>query len=303
MNLINDLTIIVLTYNEKIHIERCITCAKTIAKEVIIVDSYSNDGTVDLAATLGATVYSHEWPHNHSIQFNWALENCRIDTKWVMRLDADEIIPMNLMIEINKQLKLNDGRVKGYILKRGHVFYGKKIKYGGVFPLKLLRIWEHGNGICESRLMDEHIVLKKTGKLQTLNEPFWDNNLNNISSWIHKHNSYSSKEAVEQLNRKYNLYEIPDDSLLSFQAKIKKFLKNNLYEKLPSALRSFIYFSFRYFIRFGFLDGYRGFSWHVLQGFWYRFLVDLKVYEIERKAKTLNISIRDIIIKEYNIKL
>jgi hypothetical protein len=72
---------------------------------------------------------------------------------------------------------------------------------------------------------------------------------------------------------------------------------------MPKSFRSFLYFNYRYIFRLGFLDGYQGLVWHFLQGFWYRFLIDVKVYEIEQKAKKEGKNIKEIISEEYGYKL
>ena len=120
----NRLSIIILTHNEKIHLRRCINSIKDIATEIFIVDSFSSDETVELAQRLGANVYQNKWK-NYATQFNWALKNCPIKTKWVMRLDADEVVTPELAAEIKAALSKDDG-TRGFVLNRGHVFLGKK---------------------------------------------------------------------------------------------------------------------------------------------------------------------------------
>ena len=172
-----------------------------------------------------------------------------------------------------------------------------KIIHGGSYPVKLLRIWEYGFGYCEDKLMDEHIVLNKDYKTKVLKGSFWDYNLNDITWWTKKHNSYSTKEAIMQLHNKYS--KNTPISKNSF----KMFLKYSVYEKFPKSLRAILYFNYRYFIRLGFFDGYQGLIWHILQGFWYRFLVDVKVHEIEKKAKENNLTIKEIVKNEYGYDL
>ena len=84
-----DLTVIILTKNEEKNLEKCIHSLSGIAKRVVIVDSFSTDGTVDLAKRLGADVYQNPWV-DYATQLNWGLEHTDIDTKWTMRMDADE---------------------------------------------------------------------------------------------------------------------------------------------------------------------------------------------------------------------
>lgn len=306
MNRINNLitpslSVFILTYNEEKHIERCIDSVKSMAEVIYVVDSFSIDKTVELAEKKGAVVYQNEWTNNHSKQVNWALDNCSIQTKWVMRLDADEVVTPELAEEITNELQ-QENDVKGYILNRGHIFLGKKMLHGGNYPTRLLRIWEHGYGYCEDKLMDEHIVLDGNYSTKVLQGSFWDHNLNNITWWTEKHNSYSTKEAVMQLIKKHQLV-VQDYDNSNKQSKYKRYLKHNIYEKMPKSLRSLLYFIYRYIFRAGFLDGYQGLVWNFLQGFWYRFLVDVKAYEIENRAKELNISVQDVVKKEYGINL
>lgn len=296
------LSIIILTYNEEQHIKRCIKSVQNIADTIFVIDSFSTDATVAIAKENGAVVYQNKWPNNHSKQVNWALENCDIQTKWVMRLDADEVVTPELANEIKSEL-LEESEVQGYILNRGHIFLGRKMLHGGNFPTRLMRIWQHGMAYCEDRLMDEHIVFNDVSyKTKLLKGSFWDHNLNNITWWTEKHNSYSTKEAVMQLRKKYHT-STSNGTNSNKQSKLKRFLKHSIYEKFPKSLRSFMYFIYRYFFKLGFLDAYQGLVWNFLQGFWYRFLVDVKVYEIEQKAKEQNISIGEVIKKEYGINL
>jgi glycosyltransferase involved in cell wall biosynthesis len=297
-----SLSIIILTYNEEQHIERCIASVKSIATTIYVIDSFSTDKTVELAKANGEIVLQNKWPNNHSKQLNWALENCDIQTKWVMRLDADEVVTPELADEIKGELSNANGEVKGFILNRGHIILGRKMMHGGTYPTRLMRIWEHGAAYCEDKLMDEHIVFNGDYEAKLLKGSFWDHNINNFTWWIEKHNSYSVKEAVMQLRKKYNP-DVKDTTSSNKQSKVKRFLKHNIYEKFPKSLRSFFYFIYRYIFRLGFLDGYQGLVWNFLQGFWYRFLVDVKVYEIEQKAKEQNISVGEVIKKEYGYEL
>jgi len=126
-----------------------------------------------------------------------------------------------------------------------------------------------------------------------------------MTFWINKHNSYASREMVDLLNNKYDLLE-RDDSLKGNddpQAKWKRIMKDDVYSKLPLALRSTLYFLYRYFLRFGFLDGGKGFIWHFMQGYWYRMLVDVKIMEIEERSGGDVAKIKQILADEHGIKL
>jgi len=280
-----DLSVIILTYNEELHIGRCINNLSSIVKTVYVVDSFSTDKTVQIAEKLGAKVYQNPFI-NQSIQFQWALNNCPIGTSWVMRMDADEYLEAPLIEEIKEKLNDLPESINGINLKRKHFFLGRWIKNGDRYPLILLRIWRKDKAHIEQRWMDEHIVLHE-GKTVLFEGNFVDDNLNSVSWFIDKHNKYASREMIEILNQKYQLFT-GDDSIChsgSDQAKIKRFIKNKIYNCLPIFSRPTLYFLYRYFIRLGFLDGKEGFAYHFMQGFWYRCLVDLKVFEAEKVIK------------------
>ena len=87
----SDITVIILTKNEEKNIKASIISSKQIAERIIVVDSGSNDKTIEIAKELGAEVYYHEW-EGHAKQFNWALDNCSVKTEWVFRLDIRYIL-------------------------------------------------------------------------------------------------------------------------------------------------------------------------------------------------------------------
>lgn len=278
-----QLSVVILTFNEEQHIERCINSLKSISENIFIIDSFSSDNTVAICESLGAKVYSRKWK-NYADQFQWGLDNCPIDTEWVMRMDADEYIEIDLIDELNDfDFNAVPNAISGFYIKRKYFFLGQWIKYGAVYPLNLLRIWRTGKGRIENRWMDEHIVLN-SGSSSALIGHIVDDNLNNTHWWTDKHNSYANREMLDILDKKYGLFT-SDDSLKqdaeSSQAKFKRMVKEGIYNKLPIFIRPFCYFLYRYFIRLGFLDGKKGFAFHFFQGYWYRSLVDLRVYEAE----------------------
>lgn len=298
-----NLTIIILTYNEEIHLERCIKSFKSIGDyHLLVVDSFSTDQTLNIAQNHGAQTLQHKWL-NYATQFNWALSQLPSGTEWVFRIDADEYLTPELAEQIRQKLPQVGSEIDGIIFGRRMTFQGKLLRYGGVFPVKVLRLFRYGRGQCEERWMDEHIKVQG----QTLEIPgeIIDDNLNSLTWWTEKHNRYSSREAVDLLNLEYGF--MPHDSVASLrdnsQASIKRWLKEAVYAKLPGGLRAFAYFFYRYIFRLGFLDGSAGTSFHFLQGFWYRYLVDTKVAEVKRHMKRTDSSIIDAIQDILSINL
>ena len=281
-----SVAVVILTYNESIHLPRALEHVRSFAKEVFVVDSFSTDNTVELAKAGGAMVLQHPFT-NYARQFEWALENAPITAEWVMRLDADEIIESDLAEEIVSKLPELPADVTGVNLNRKTIFQGKFIRHGGRYPLTLLRIWRRGKGHIEDRWMDEHMYLTD-GRTVTFKGGFADHNLLDLTFFTAKHNSYASREALDALSQRLKLFE-PQIALTgestATQAKIKRFFKESLYNRLPFEISATLYFLFRYVIQLGFLDGRAGFMYHVLQGFWYRYLVGAKLREMELAAR------------------
>jgi glycosyltransferase involved in cell wall biosynthesis len=286
MNQKANIAVIILAYNEAIHLPRALNHIRNFAREIFVIDSFSTDNTVELAKAGGAQVLQHPF-QNYARQFEWALENAPISSEWVMRLDADEIIEADLAAEIATVLPTLPPDVTGVNLNRKTIFQGKFIRWGGRFPLTLLRIWRRGKARIEDRWMDEHMYLTD-GRTVTFRGGFADHNLYDLTFFTAKHNSYASREALDVLNQRLHLFE-PQLALTSEatakQAKIKRFLKESVYNRLPFEISATLFFLYRYVIQLGFLDGRRGLIYHVLQGFWYRFLVGAKLRELEHAVK------------------
>ncbi|MFA6400484.1 MAG: glycosyltransferase family 2 protein [Salinivirgaceae bacterium] len=297
-----SVSVIILTKNENLHLERCLRSLSPFAKHVFIIDCYSTDNTVELAVSLGAKVFQNPWL-NYATQFQWGLDNCPITTEWVMRMDADEYVLPELALEIKEKLHTLPTGVNGIILKRQVHFMNKWIRFGGYYPVKLLRIWRHGKGTIEARWMDEHIVLHE-GTSVEFKHDIVDANLNNLSWWTEKHNSYATREAIDILNKQHHFFieKTIGATLSKTQDSRVRWLKNNIYNRIPLFVRPFFYFFYRYFILLGFLDGKKGLIWHFLQGFWYRFLVDAKIYQINFLARTTKRSVKQVIEEDFNFK-
>ncbi len=277
-----DLTIVIITKNEEANLKKCIESFKGIAKRIVVVDSYSTDGTKKLCEGLKEqnkiSFYEHKF-ENHAAQLNWAFNNTEINTKWTMRMDADEEFTEDLVDELKEKLHKVTDDINGIILKRRVYFMGRWIKHGGKYPELLLRIFRTGLGECEQKLMDEHLIVK-SGNIITFDKDIIDNNNKSLEWWTNKHNWYSNKEVEDYQSKQREI--INGESTSGKQADTKRFIKNNGYYKLPIFFRAHLYFIYRYYIRLGFLDGQEGRIYHFLQAYWYRFLVDAKIYECKK---------------------
>jgi glycosyltransferase involved in cell wall biosynthesis len=279
-----DLAAIVLTFNEERHVGRLLDNLQPLCKAVYVIDSFSTDQTVPLAEAKGARVLRHRFV-NYAQQFEWAMRNAPIETAWVIRIDADEILSSELIAEIDERLPQLAADITGVNMNRRHIFLGRWVRHGGRYPLTLLRIWRRGCAEIEQRWMDEHMLLTR-GRAITLTCDFSDHNLNDLTFFTAKHNNYATREALDQIIEAHRLNQgsyVRGRSLTSAQAARKRFFKSAIYNRLPLWAGPLAYFLFRYLIQFGFLDRREGLVYHVLQGFWYRFLVAAKVFECEQR--------------------
>lgn len=297
-----DITTIILTYNEEIHIRRCLENVCSFSKKVYVVDSPSTDKTVEICQEFSnVELVVHKYPGNQAEQFNWALDNLKIDTEWVLRLDADEYLLPELVDELRTKIPELDTNITGVTFKRRHIFLGRWMKQG-TYPIMILRMFRKGKAKCEQRLMDEHIELLE-GASMTFEHDFVDHNLNNLSWWAQKHVNYAIREAAELLDVEYN---ITGTNSLARHLSPTTLHKRNLklkYARQPLFWRSFAYFCYRYFFKLGFLEGKEGFLWHFMQGWWYRTLVDAKIYEIKKACGNDKEKIKTYLQEVYNIVL
>lgn len=263
-----DITAIILTRNEKDFIQECIASIKGITKRIVVVDSYSDDNTVELAEKMGAEVYQHEF-FNYSKQYKYAVEVAQVKTKWILRIDADERLTLESSAELEKLCNENDNTdVTGIILRFYNMFLGKPIYHGGMYPWKKLSVYKTGYGDIENRNMDEHIILA-SGRIIEAHVDSVHFAFRGLTFFTNKCNWYSTREAMDYF----------EQIELDNNANIKTRIKMNIYYKLPLGFRSWLYYIYRYYFKFGFLDGTEGKILAFLHAYWYRFLVDAKIYE------------------------
>jgi glycosyltransferase involved in cell wall biosynthesis len=289
-----DIHAIILTLNEEKHLARCLASLAGQTTSVTIVDSGSTDGTVEIALAAGASVLANPWI-NYASQMNFGIDALAEHGGWLLRIDADEVVDPDSSTNFAAMIAKMDDATDGILVQRRIHFLGRRIRRGTIEPSWQLRLWRNGRGRCEQRWMDEHI--KVAGKVEKSGLVFSDINLNSLTWWTAKHNSYASREAIDQLNARFSF--LPLDSLSSAnasgQARVRRFVKERIYLRMPVGVRAAAYFVYRYLFRLGFLDGKAGFYFHLMQGLWYRTLVDAKVVEIEAFAREKDVSIVEAI--------
>ncbi len=296
----NSITALILTKDEEKHIERCINSLKDACDEILVVDSFSTDKTCEIAERLGAKVVKHPWK-NYATQFNYGVYECQIHTEWIWRIDADEYLEGGLGQSVKATLSQCGGNVNGVYVRKRIDFMGRSLLHGGWYPSYHLKVFRRKHGDCENRWMDEHIRIfdGETITVETGNQV--DANQNDLTWWTGKHNSYATREMIDMLMTEYGLdYKSQEvkPAFFGTEEQRKRWLKIK-YIKFPLFVRPFVNFTLRYVIKRGFLDGKEGFIWHILQGFWYRTLVDAKIFELKKRFAFNKTKIKEYLENNY----
>lgn len=271
----------ILTFNEEANIRKCLDSLRGFTDDIVIVDSYSTDNTLVFCENAGCRIFQNEFV-NHAVQCNWAIDNINFRYDWILRMDADEILPNGLKGELNFLLDTSPQYITGIYLNRRHYFMNKWLKHGGLYPHYILRLWRRGAGYYENKT-EEHFVLKYGQSLKAKNDFLEDNRNNDLRFWVRKHADLADGEVKDTLGETDTPKEDLEPLLLGEKVQRTRWLKKNIYQRAPLFLRAFLHFLYRYIVRGGFLDGMPGFIFSVNQAFWYRFFVDSRIYEIRTK--------------------
>ncbi|MDJ0744187.1 MAG: glycosyltransferase family 2 protein [Xenococcaceae cyanobacterium MO_167.B27] len=279
--------------NEELNLPACLESV-AVADEVFIVDSQSEDRSLEIAAQYGAKVvqfhFNGRWPKKK----NWSLENLPFRNDWVLIVDCDERITPESWLEIAEVIK--NPQFQGYYINRKVFFLGKWIRFGGKYPDWNLRLFQHKLGRYENlntedipntgdNEVHEHVILQ--GKVGYLKEDMLHIDFRDIYQWLARHNRYSNWEARVY----YNILTGKDESgtiganLFGDAVQRKRFLKK-IWVRLPfKPLLRFILF---YFIRLGFLDGRAGYIYGRLLS-QYEYQIGVKLYELQKFGGKLNV--------------
>ncbi len=267
----NLLTIIVPTRNEALNIRQCLEGLKSLKIPIVVFDSFSEDETLKIVSDFDIPIIQGEW-RSFSEKINAASSHPIITSDWVMRVDADESLDALLKSNLRNNIENSPVSVSAFTIDRRFVFMGKWLKYGGMSPSWQIRIWKKGCAVMEERELDEHMIVD--GEIYRMPGAIYDDDQKGLSVWIQKHNHYSDNE-VEQIHQNSENTELPQENT----AMIKRFLKEKVYYRAPLFARPFLLWFVKYVFLLGFLDGRSGFIFHILHSFWYRFLIDAKLYE------------------------
>lgn len=278
----NNFSFIILTFNEEIHLPRLLESIQKLNAKIFILDSGSTDKTLEIAKVYGAEVKQNLF-ENHPKQWDYALKNFNVTTPWTIGLDADQMVTPALLDRLEKFNDRDFEGVNGVYFNRKNFFQGSWIRYGGYYPIYLLKMFRTGIGYSDlSENMDHRFIV--SGKTVIWKDGhILEENLkeNDIEFWFKKHEKYSDLIAYEEVERmqnirvqtiKPNLFGNPDEQ--------KAWLKR-LWWKLPLGLRPYLYYGYRMVFKLGFLDNKTARRFHYLQGLWFRKLVDQKINKLK----------------------
>lgn len=282
---IAKVSILMLTLNEEINLERSLSAISDWIDDIVIVDSFSTDRTLEIAKQHNARIYQHVF-ENHAKQWSWAMRHIPFKYEWVWMYDPDHCSTPDLKREIlNYFDKGVEDNINGFYIKRRNVFRGRWIRHGGYYPKHMLKIVRHKLVSFDENEFDYRAYVP--GKTVSLKHDIVEENLKeeSIVFWLEKHIRFACCQAEEELLRRKNpgnwkvtpkFFGTSDQRTL--------WLKIQWY-RMPLYIRPIIYFIYRYFIKLGFLDGKQGFVFHFLQAFWYRLIVDIKIEELKSSKK------------------
>lgn len=278
-------SIVILTYNSELSVGETLQSVVSLSDDIHVVDSFSKDRTVEIVRSFGAKVVEHAF-ENYGAQRNWAIATLAFKHEWQLHLDADERLTSALLEEIAALPE--DAEVNGFYIRRMMIFLGRLIRHGGMSPTWHMRLFRSAFGLCESRKYDQHFYVTQGATAQLKGDMIDDIRMP-LTEWTSRHNRWSDAE-VEELGTKESAGRV--EARLSENPVERKRYLRRLYNNTPLFVRPFILFFYRYFIRLGFLDGAEGLIFWVLQTFWFRFLVDAKLFE-RRKVQRAQDSASD----------
>ncbi len=274
-----DVAVIILTFNEQDNLAFALDSVCGWARQVFVVDSFSRDRTAEVATRYECAIVEHEFV-SETAQRNWALNELPIEATWIISLDADEWLPGELKDEIAGIIA--KGTVhSGFLVASKFIWMGRWIKRG-YYPKWNTRLFRHDAARWESREINPHPIIQ--GTIGHLEHDYIHENHKGLKDWSDKHVRYALQEALELLSQEEQS-SVLEPSLLGTQAQRMRWIRLNLYNRLPPLTRPFLYFFYRIVLRFGFLDGWQAVVYHFLHAFWCPLLIDLFYLEMKETRK------------------
>jgi glycosyltransferase involved in cell wall biosynthesis len=264
------ISVLIMTQNEEANIGFALRSVVPHFSQVIVVDSFSSDRTSEIVGEFpGVGFYRHKF-EGWAEQRNWMLANCSISSPIVFFLDADEYVETPFLAELEAML-LAGGKFSSVTVSQKMVFMSKPLRFAYDHP-PIKRIFSGevrfvGEGAREYAVSD--------GPTLEVGAPILHNDRRPLSAWFAKHNNNSDREAALFVARREGRAALQEGVERRFV--LKMWVRRNVWDRLPLLLRPFFYFSYRYVIKLGFLDGFPGLVYCLLHGFIYQLMIGIKI--------------------------
>jgi len=278
-----NLTVLILTLNEEVNLPHALRSVAGWADQIIVVDSFSHDRTVEIARSYGAIVYQNEFV-NHVHQRNWALEVPKYLHEWVLYIDADEQVTPELRREIDQTLRTVSEQVAGFEMRRRYIFLGRWLKHGGSY-LRTLRLLRLGRSrFVASARAGEYAVVQ--GKVERLINDLLHHDQRSLAQWIKNQNHDTSCMALKLFDAGGEIKPPRLGKREIQEGRIRAYL-NRLFFRMPLAVNPILRFLIAYFLRGGWLDGWQGFVFCALHPFCVNLLISVKMREFAQSPYAL----------------
>ena len=260
----DSLAVVMITLNEGHNLERSFKNLKGWADEIFVVDSYSQDKTVDICLQHNIPVIQKPFL-NFGDQWNFALNSLKIKSNWVMKIDPDEFLSDDLKHSI--KLNINKGNFDGFYVNRRLWFMNRPLPINQ----KILRVWRKGTCKFTNSLVNEYPIVhgllsECKGEMRHYDSP-------NLEHWISKQNKYTSAEALASFNK----LGLADKPLLFGHTLQRRMFIKKIFYKIP--FRYIFLFLYHYIFLGAFREGYIGYIWANLRCDVYR-MTEYKVREL-----------------------
>ncbi len=263
-------TVIIPAYNEEVNIAFALEGVRGWADQIIVVDSFSVDRTVEIARAYGAEIFTHAY-ENMAAQRQWAMGLPSIRNEWVFNLDADEYPTAEIKGEIEEALKNVDDDCAGFLMRRRHIFMGRFMRHGGDYIWLLRLVRRKRCRVIKTAIANEHTIV--SGGVKRLKNDFVHEPRKSFAEWMKRVNSGAQKFALGMHNVKNGTTHPALSDGEAIEGRVRTSLNYYFYARCPLFLRPFIRFFVFYVLRGGFLDGREGFIYHIVNDFLYPFLV------------------------------
>jgi len=269
-----SISVVVFTLNEERNLDACL---KSVAwsDDIVVVDSFSTDGTARIAVENGARFVQHEFT-GFGTQRNWALSHSGLRNDWVLILDADEKVPQALAREMMEKVARAEDNVAAFRVKRRFYLWGRWLRFSSLYPTWVVRL-VHRNRV---QYIDRgHAETQQvSGSIASLTNDLIDENCKSLEDWIERQNRYSSRDAIYELEMMHSAPSLT--SILSKDPLNRRAAFKQLISRLP--FRPVIYFIYVFLFRGGFLDGRDGFVFCRMRAM-YQSMVVIKKYDLNRR--------------------